>query len=365
MFSGIGQSKLPAIDKRTRLIILTVIGVLILVSGVVLGLGYHSSTTAEEDITLLGYTHQTELDYRVYLLQNDLYETPTIGADETIFAKLVDQSEAALHYHLWCDQEAVINGTYSIAATIDASTWKKSLVLVPATPFSTEGQSCRVDYTHRLDPDLSKINGIVDDITSQTGVSVRDVNVVITATVNTNISIEGHGEASTSSATMTLPLGQSSYKVTITNPDTQNGQVTVTDTVEQTSVHDQRRYSLVALIVLLGLLVPVGFLPTRVYTENLVAVIQKRHRDNQKKYKDRFVAVTEVGQRTKPSTTVLTSSLEGLATIADELGVPVLFTEPFDPKESPVYVYYVLDGSVCYQWVLSAALFGLARDGGE
>ena len=110
---------------------------------------------------------------------------------------------------------------------------------------------------------------------------------------------------------------------------------------------------------------PVGFLPTRVYTENLVAVIQKRHRDNQKKYKDRFVAVTEIGQRTKPSTTVLTSSLKGLVRIADELGVPVLFTEAFDPKESPVYVYYVFDGSVCYQWVLSAALFGLARDGGS
>lgn len=341
-----------SMSRRTKLLILAAPALLALVSAIVLASGYLRPPTAERSVVVATYVASESFDCEVYLQPNSLYETPTIGPEQKIFAQLVDHIEAPFRcsVNVNTDQQVSISGTYTIVADVKTDDWVKKVVIKPQTPLGAYGRSVRVDETLTLD--LAGWDTILTTIGNETGLTPKNPKTIITATVEMTVSAGNMTESTSMSATMEVPLRQTSYNIVIANPSTQNGSLTATETVVQRSVQDQRRYSLMAILVaiflLLAALILVRRIPTYVSEKDAESVLRETLRKKQKKYKDHLVAVTQIVQPTFPGTTVATSSLEELIKVADELGKPVLFTDSEDPKERPVY--YVLDGSVSYQW---------------
>jgi len=292
------------------------------------------------------------LDYQVYLHANSLYDTPTIGPGQKIFADLVDHVGAQLHCNVDvnADRQVRISGTYAIVADVQTDDWVKRVVIKPQTSFNTDDDSLRLYEAFTLD--LAGWDTIVSTVSSETGTSAKNPRSVITATVDVTVSTSTDVESTTMSGTMEVPLRGASYDIVIANPAALSGSLTATQTVVQRSVQDQRKYSLIAM--LLAMLVSVGAVilvrraPTYSRKKDADSALRETLRRKQKKYKDHLVAATQIVQPPSAVTTVTAASLEELLKVADELGKPVLFTDSEGLKER--LVYYVLDGSVCYQW---------------
>jgi hypothetical protein len=340
-------------SRRTKLMVLAVPVLLALVSAGVLASSYLRPTTAERSVVIATYVASESFDCEIYLQPNSLYETPTIGPEQKIFAQLVDHIEAPFRcsVNVNTDQQVSINGTYTIVADVQTDDWVKRVVIKPQTSLSGQGRSVRLDEAFTLD--LAGWGTIVSTINDETGTSPKNPRTVITATVVVTVSAGEMTESTSMSATMEVPLRQTSYNIVIANPSAQNGSLTATETVVQRSVQDQRRYSLIAMLVAiflsLAVLMFVRRVPTYVSEKDADSVLRETLRKKQKKYKDHLVAAAQIVQPTSAGTTVTTTSLEELVKLADELGKPVLFTDSEDPNERPVY--YVLDGSVSYQWM--------------
>ena len=338
--------------RTAKLRLVTVLLILTLISAGVLVDGYLRPATTQASTVVCRFVHRLSLDYQVYLRPNSLYDTPSLGPGQKIFAGLVDHIEARIGYDMNSDRQADSSGTYTVVADVQTDDWQKQIVLLPDTPFSSSGTSLSVDKEFPLD--LASLAEIVKTIAEETGVSPVNPRTVITATFTASVATGLGVGSATMSATMSLPLSAKSYNVVISNPDPQNGSVTEKVTVDRESVHGQRRYSLIALVLLLAAFVAVGILPmhTTMRVEDRDEWLIKQSKANRKKYGDRLATVTTVAySKASGIVGVKTVSLKDLVVIADEIGKPILLKEASSSKDLPIY--HVLDGSVCYQWALT------------
>jgi len=175
--------KVFARSRRARIICFALAGALLVASVVGLGL----SATPSDEIPAAKYEHKGQFDYTVYLKPNILYGDVVLTEDEEkeeipmiFFREIIEEVQLSFSYRFNSSQ-SVANVTSEVVVSIIAENpgvWQKEMTQLEETH---EGTGFSVDFPLNL----SHLDGIVDDIEEDIGITSSTRNFIIRAVVRT------------------------------------------------------------------------------------------------------------------------------------------------------------------------------------
>lgn len=109
----------------------------------------------------INYSEKSNLDYKVYLKENDFYEFEYLGKDMLYVANLIDKVKIDFDYNFYSDKNVNLDFTYNIVGNLVISDgngkntyFKKEYVLLKDKVLSIEdGKKVKIDETVSIDYD--------------------------------------------------------------------------------------------------------------------------------------------------------------------------------------------------------------------
>lgn len=139
---------------------------------------YHQPSTLNKQAAVYRYSHQGGFDYRVHLKPNSVFTDNTLGPGKSYFNKLLDYIDLNYSYLFQADQETLLQGTYTITATLEAQNmWQKDFVLVPSTPFTGKGKGVSFNKNYALN--LTPYKDYLSMINREIGVSASEPKLIV------------------------------------------------------------------------------------------------------------------------------------------------------------------------------------------
>lgn len=240
--------------------------------------------------------------------------------------------------------------------TVDGSAVERgSGTIIPAGTgserinFNIEGPGFSWDDTFRLD--LTPYRDILDKISEQTGVSVKNPQLRVVFAVDANVQSEyGSISPERMAPQMIIPLTGTTFA--IGGPIMAERSTPITETVqhtEETVSHKGTGGQLAALVIFCVLFV--GFVAgTRSKPPEVIDPVGREARSIGRKYGDRIVESARHGPLPGEKT-ITVDSMDAIDRIAEQLMRPIIHQPP--ASEDSRHLYYVLDGPTRYEFVLS------------
>jgi hypothetical protein len=171
-------------SRRLRIICFALAGALLVAS--IVGLGYSAAAPTEE-VPTAKYEHRGHFDYTVYLKPNILYGDVILteeGEKEEVpmifFRDIITEISLAFSYNFSCSQSlsSVTNNVVVSIVAENPDVWQKQMTQLEELH---EGTEFRVDFPL----DLSGLDGIIDDIEKEIGITSSKRQFIIRAVVTT------------------------------------------------------------------------------------------------------------------------------------------------------------------------------------
>ena len=150
---------------------------------------------------LYSYNYKTNMDYKVYLKQNNFFTSPYLDMNRQYISALIDYIEVTANYMVQASEELDYNYSYSIEATArgmfegtdgkKVDVWSKTYPIAPATQNSGTGKSFNFSKTVKVD--YNYYNQVMTDFRNQFGLSV-DARVDLALKVNVTGGLKGSNE---------------------------------------------------------------------------------------------------------------------------------------------------------------------------
>ena len=205
--------------------VLRVIGLTI--SGIVLVLSLltaaNSFVPAQKiETVILSYNVSNAVDYRVNLLENDFYETTSLGRGELVPVTFI--KDIVIDFSSYLSASKTINGNYSYditgeivaKATDNGKEGSGGKIWSKRYPFTSGGNSVNnntgYSFQERITIDYGMYNDLVNQYKLQASVPM-DVVLNVTMKVNSNGNAEGKVLNENSSVTVTIPLSVSTVMI--------------------------------------------------------------------------------------------------------------------------------------------------------
>ena len=202
-----------------RIIGLTISGILVVLS--LLTLAKSFVPAQKIDNLILSYNVSNDVDYRVNLLENNFYETTSLGKGELVPVTFIDDVEIDFSGYLSASKVMDMNYTYEVTGEIIATAtdngkdgggkiWTKNYVFVPTTAASTSGTGYNLQ--EKVIIDYQMYNDLVNQYKLQASVTM-DVVMNVTMTVTANSMVEGKELSERNSITVKIPLSVSTVMI--------------------------------------------------------------------------------------------------------------------------------------------------------
>jgi hypothetical protein len=299
---------------------------------------------------------ESSYDYAVALKPNSVFDTSTLSppadigtvtapAGEPVLIRLADQMVADYHYRVTADQPVSgLTTQVEILATLSApDLWTKTF------PLYSGQQNGIVD--ERMAFNLAAMNTLIEAVRTETGVSADTYRLDITATTRLRGSSAFGPIDESFTATMKGTISRNVLTWDKELTTTVDGEIKTEETVPNDqkyiglSVGDLRTWSL-ALAIFGAALLFSGFMIKSTAVRPVVDPQEKELALINKKYGARIVSAS--GSPGDGAEAIGLHSIEGLVSVADELGKPIVY---FTSVSSPLdHVFCVIDGKNCYQY---------------
>ena len=189
--SSVINKKGRYIDYKTRLMThsLTFIALFILT---VIFLQGAFGVVASKNIN---YNETSNLDYKVYLKENNFYDTNYLGKNKVYIANLIDNIEINFRYNYYIEEPTNVDFNYSIVAklTIDDGTSKNNYFEKEYELLSNKRFELKSGKNYNLDEkvkiDYAYYNGLANSFKQQYGVDTTS-NLTVYLKVNKKTDIE-------------------------------------------------------------------------------------------------------------------------------------------------------------------------------
>ena len=202
-----------------RIIGLTISGILVVLS--LLTLAKSFVPAQKIDNLILSYNVSNDVDYRVNLLENNFYETTSLGKGELVPVTFIDDVEIDFSGYLSASKVIDMNYTYEVTGEIIATAtdngkdgggriWTKNYVFVPTTAASTSGTGYNLQ--EKVIIDYQMYNDLVNQYKLQASVTM-DVVMNVTMTVTANSMVEGKELSERNAVTVKIPLSVSTVMI--------------------------------------------------------------------------------------------------------------------------------------------------------
>ena len=217
-------NQILAKQKHRRRMIITLFLVIIVISFV--AVTFLSMYFEKSKINYVTYKEDSNIEYEVFLRENDTFETDSLGMGHKYIASLINYIEAEFNYSLKLDAKSInYNYTYRIDADIVIkeesdvnSLYEKKVTLVNEKSFSSRGEdtitineSLKIDYNYYND----MINKIITQYELKNVESVLNINMYVNAVG----SCEGIEEKANSEvvSSLVIPLAIKTISIDVSN----------------------------------------------------------------------------------------------------------------------------------------------------
>jgi len=329
-----------------RIIALALLTVLLAISAYAMFYVHSLPTERTKFVELYRYGHVGTFDYTVELKPNILYNKTTIGPGEPIYLTLAKTMNIRFDYTFNCTRPADVSGSYSVYMDLKLpKKWVKRFMLVSDTPFNTESFS----FSHRLN--ITSISELISAIEKETATRAPAYNLNITQAIHVLARVGGDRIEEGFSASMGITF--TGAELTVDGLEHNQPKIVGAMKIEPSTwnlygipvlVSHLRYLSYAALAGLSVAIVWVGY-----YKRAEPKSIAERIR---RKYRELIADLKEEPRYAEAQTVIHTASIDGLAKIAQVTGKLIMHQEvrPTKPAEKLKQIYYILDGSVRYEY---------------
>jgi hypothetical protein len=348
--------------KRTNLVLLIAIFALLAMFSLV-GVYFAQQTPTEQSqvSTLLTYNHDGQYDYVAHLAFNNLYNKTTLKPGEgTLYTGITDLIDFTFTYTFNCSLPANITVQYLDDEFVQSSNWNKTISVSPASTLNFSNTSI-AQFSFARSINVTALGELRDAIDQETNTYTLEFSFVIQPEiqVTANTAMATVNEPFTPDMNMTFYYGspQGNYIDIEGLTNSQQGNVQKTETTSLPDTMTQRYISYALSVI---------FISALLYTTwTYVKAKPERHETTEKSIEEIIAPYEEVifnlteepTQASTATTTVKMKSLDDLASIADGLAKPILHLKKapgafarYSPSEGETHVFYVLDGSVRYEY---------------
>lgn len=342
------------LKKKTRQ---GVIAVLLFILVLALAGLYWSYTRPAEtavEYTTFPYNQESTLDYRVYLLPNELYEETFLGPGRAYISALADYISTEFIYRFSAGSEAEIDGEYSVTANIVALTgqedylvWEKSFPLLAPETFHVNGKD--VFLREEVILPFSEYVALANSIRETTGFTPQKLNLRVNYNVNLVADTPEGVIEETATPELIVPLSGNVFTVGGSLEDSRTGGIPATRQEPVPYFEEARTgFALLSSLLVLFLLI---FIQVTVGREERNNFIKKKLSRILKQHQDRIVKCAEAIPSPGQGNILEVASFDDLLKIADELGKPI-FYQSGQKEENYEHTFSVFSEQHTYRYTL-------------
>ena len=304
---------------------------------------------------LYSYNYTSNLNYKVYLKNNQFFTTPYLGMNKQYITSLIDHIDVDTVYNFQSTKDLDYSYSYEIIATTkglyqntegqDVEVWSKSYPIDNQAAQSGSGRTFTINKNISLD--YNEYNEIMTDFRNQFGLSM-DARVDLSVKINVVAGLKGQSEKGLqASNTMVLEIPLLQQTISIKPNYVNNGG----DTVYKTQTENPGIN--VTLLVFGIVLLLISLVVFKMLVKSLLAVTRKSEyvlalNKILKEYAD-IIAETDNMPNLENYDVINVKNFNDLVDVEEELHSPILY---FDVKEDVESVFVIVNNNTVYKFTL-------------
>lgn len=322
--SSVINKKGRYIDYKTRLMThsLTFIALFILT---VIFLQGAFGVVASKNIN---YNETSNLDYKVYLKENNFYDTNYLGKNKVYIANLIDNIEINFRYNYYIEEPTNVDFNYSIVAklTIDDGTSKNNYFEKEYELLSNKRFELKSGKNYNLDEkvkiDYAYYNGLANSFKQQYGVDTTS-NLTVYLKVNKKTDIESsQNNYENSIMYVKIPLSEKAINIELNYQDINNSNYIIQETDSKV---DNIIFGILATVTLIAALVfAIQIIRLLTLLRGKKSIYDKYIEKILNEY-DRLIVENGTGPNLNDCKVIKISKFEELLDVRDNLKLPIMY----------------------------------------
>ncbi|MGF2618188.1 hypothetical protein FZC84_17975 [Rossellomorea vietnamensis] len=307
--------------------------------------------TEQEDASF-AVNNNSEIDYKVFLKSNSVFEEESLPEGATYFSSIVDFIQADFNVGLSSREAGELTGNYEIAAILtnkegaseentNEGLWSKRFILIPSQKIPENDGNLSLNESVKVN--LEEYNAFKEKAAEELN---ADGNIQLTIAMKVDVEgVTENGPLNESiSPSLTMPLGSNEFTISEELGESEFGKIESNQKIElPVNTKKVMSYGVIELMLLIGLLYIFLFTSTASKKGALSRSISKIFTD----HNNRLVAL-EKPINGKYSYHYKIKSFGDLLKLADEIGKPVLYEYKKDQKE--ITDFYLVDENTLYSY---------------
>ncbi len=298
---------------------------------------FSKSVVLGSESTYSKYNEIGDVDYKVYLKDNDFYESSFLRSGMQYVANLIKTVNVEFNYELHATEDLNFANEYKVVSELqiteknDPSSvlYSKKENIIPTQKISKQGDNLVIN--EEVDIDYDKYNNIVNAYKQNLGLIVSS-NLILTFETNTNATNQDDQLVKNNKLQVVIPLSESTLKINI-NTDKINHSGAISETVKWFNIENNVLFvlSIISYILTIGIII----VDIYIYCKNLEKNPYQTKLNNILKNYDRLIVSGNVSlDESKYSNMIYASTFKELVDAAENLGVPIMHYEVIKGEKS-------------------------------
>ena len=338
--------------------------ILLIISGFVLVLSvwimFRSFSPAQEhSVAVLSYNVQNNIKAKVYLKQNDFYESKYLGMNELIPAPFIDYIEIDFSSMINSQKRLNYNYSYKVTGSLNAyytggendkkgTIWSKQYSFVEPTNDNTNNSSVNLNQTVKVKYDT--YNNYVNRYKLKASVPMDAfLTVTFNATVNADVTETDKKLSENITASVKIPLSVSTVQISKEDKTSGSKMLSNTEKTEATRNYVLLIFSFVLFAFSLAATIRL-LIALKKMTENHSVLFKLN-----KILKDHAQVVVEIDTipRVRHATIIEVKQFKDMIDIQQELHLPILYYKSEIVTENS---FFIIHEKQIYKYVINAEM---------
>jgi len=316
----------------------------------------------------LHYEEKSNLDYRVYLKENQFYETPFLSKDKKYISALIKYIDSDFSYSFDSEENLDIKYTYYIDADLKIddpsgeNIYEKTYNILERKQASSTTDKFNIRENVKIDYD--KYNNFAKQFVKQYGINAK-ANLEVSLFVD----VVGTHESFTKNITdrgvvkLNIPLLEDLNNIEM-DYDLVNNNDAVLE-YSSTKINNIVLFIITIALMLADIIMTIIVVIKILNGRDATTLYELKLNKIKKEY-DKYLSETVLTQRiedlykTKSLRIILIKTFEDLLDIRDNLKKPILFNEEIPGKET---IFYIISDNIVYLYVMHINSFKKKKGG--
>ena len=339
--------------SKKALFVLSIIATLILSASFIIC--FKEAVTINAKNSDIGYNEIGKVNYKVYLKDNNYYETSYLKSGMQYVASLIKTVNVKFDYQMHTTEDISFDNRYKVTAELqiterDAPTkilYQKEENIVKEKTTKTKDDNLVIN--EEIDIDYNKYNSIVNSYKRDLGLVVSS-NLIITFDTNTTGTYKKDTIQKDNKLQIIIPISEATLQIKMNTNEINNSGVLGQD---NTLFRIDNLILFVISILLILLMIGSLLFNIYVYFKYFKKDIYKTTVNKILRDYDRLIVKGKVNiDEKKYSNCIITENFDEMVDAAQNLGVPILYYEPI-PNEKSFFV--VIKDDTLYKYRLTKA----------